>query len=96
MILVDDRGVQWHAHFQHFRTPRRTTVKLHDGPCIDAPCVVPAQWITTARCHPVDQFVKAKGRKVALTRAMAAMGLPKAARTALWRSYLRQTRVLRS
>ena len=43
----------------------------------------------TAKCCPSDQFCRATGRKLALTRAVAE--LPKHVRKAIWEGYWRAT-----
>jgi hypothetical protein len=40
-----------------------------------------------ARCYYRDQFNRATGRKLALTRAMTVAGLDKVDRTLVWRAY---------
>lgn len=41
----------------------------------------------STRVHKTDQFVKAKGRKVALTRALLNANLPREERMTVWNSY---------
>lgn len=69
----------------------RTKCKLHLNTCTkaeDGPCTSDG-FSGLANCSVRDQFEKAKGRKVALARAMKS--LEKSLRRQLWKSYFEQT-----
>lgn len=93
------RGTDGTIYLVHFRYPwhemgeaRHTCCWLHTGSCVrdgDGPCQLTEQY-GTATCSPRDEFKKATGRKIALARAMAHLGLEREARAALWTSYLTQ------
>lgn len=95
MTLSDHRGNQYVAHFHYgkFDERRLTHCALHPAPCPDRPAKTPCfnehQGKGHAACSQRDEFKKATGRKIALARAMADLGLGRAARTALWANYLR-------
>jgi hypothetical protein len=80
------------AHFRHFRNGGgfSTECSIHEGKCLQ-PCRPCGSTATTgvAHCNPKDNFDRRLGRRVALTRALAA--LPRATRTAIWRTYFRMT-----
>lgn len=41
-----------------------------------------------AKCHPYDNFTKASGRKISLTRAIDKLKLSKSDRASIWAAYL--------
>jgi hypothetical protein len=45
---------------------------------------------TVAACAREDNFCKANGRKIALTRALSDAQLPKTVRTAIWTDYFKR------
>lgn len=57
-----------------------------DGGAIKAPRV------GEAHCHVADPFVKRTGRRIALTRALAAAELTREERREVWTQYLAKTR----
>lgn len=91
MILGDQDGVQYSVHFHYGRLDgRRTThCTIHRSPCLakTRPCGTPGG-LGTAVCSTTDEFRKATGRKIALARAMAMLGIPRERRARLWTSYL--------
>lgn len=107
MILTDSSGKTYAAHFHHRRPLKvlarvnipvhyfeaQTTCTVHEGKCKlkKRPCETPGSVIGLAICSVNDQFVKFKGRKIALGRALIALKLDKKTRTELWRDFLYQT-----
>ena len=78
-------------HFRHFQNEPilpRTEVLVHAGPCHEKPCQRDGLR-GMAFLHPNDQYDKAKGRKIALKRAIAI--LPRANRALIWEAYGRFT-----
>jgi hypothetical protein len=73
-------------HFHHSKPNdlnwRSTSCRFHFGICTETPCLAP---VTFALCNPKDMFVKERGRKISLTRALSS--LPKDTRKAIWRAY---------
>lgn len=105
MQLTDASGQEYRVHFFHQPDPRpskgrppfglirSTWAALHAGPCAqkDRPCGTPGTVAGESRCRvDLEPFDRAVGRKQALGRAMAAAGLAKEVRAALWSDYLTQ------
>jgi hypothetical protein len=93
MILTTGRGVKFVAHFSYRGHQRWTVCGLHHGLCEGQPCTVSlGEGYALATCNPKDEFRKAVGRKIALAKSMAQLGLPRDLRTTLWADYRRQVR----
>ena len=78
MLLKLESGSEYHVRFQHVRSWKHATianVSYPDGNLVSS----------TAYCNPSDQFNKAKGRKLALARAIES--LPRAERKQIWAAY---------
>jgi hypothetical protein len=91
MRLIISNSLFYTVHFARTSLdPERRTFHcyVHEGKCTQHPCNGPAMHGTT-RCSHLDQFVKAKGRKIAFTRAISS--LPATTRALLWREYLKQS-----
>lgn len=85
----------YHIHFRYgkYDARRETRSEIHTGECMDSKfsseiCGVPYRGVGFAWCADQDEFVKAKGRKLALARAMKNLGLPRAERQEIWFRYL--------
>lgn len=66
-----------------------TQCSLHEGKCVVKGCASQPRLLSgIAYCHPNDQFSKAAGRKVSLSRAIA--GLPRETRRMIWAAYFKQ------
>lgn len=85
----------------HHCYPLSTRVHIHDGQCVtlnDGPCVAGCtgdqdtvlSGAGLAFCASSDQFNRAKGRKVALARAIRQF--PKETRKRIWNGYFEQVR----
>ncbi len=86
------------AHFTHVRTADRlwevtTLCTIHVAPCATSkrPCETLTAVTGIARCSRKDNFEKAKGRKLAFTRAIS--HLPRDTRRQLWVAYLQPQQV---
>jgi hypothetical protein len=81
MYRVTVDGIELEVQFRHqIGWPRYTLCRILAGNrYLDG----------AARCSAADQFCRATGRKLALTRAVAA--LPKHVRKAIWDGYWRAT-----
>ena len=80
MLLKLESGQEYHVRFRHGRgiTQNRTLATVQSEN--------PALFLQDlALCHPNDQFNKAKGRKLALARAIES--LPRAERKQIWAAY---------
>lgn len=88
-------GTSYLVHFRYLNSVdghRLTCCWMHTGSCVrdgDGPCQLSDDFGETT-CSPRDEFKKTTGRKIALARAMAHLGLEREARAALWTSYLTQ------
>lgn len=97
--------VVYHVHFQYGRYDGRRTTRceIHAGECIDSIyrpseiCGTRPHGVGFAFCNHQDEFVKAKGRKLALARAMNNVydkdnknrtALHRGIRTLVWAAYL--------
>lgn len=107
-MKLDINGTEYHIHFRYGRYDgrRQTRCEVHSGQCTDSP-VAPAEICGTrpkgvgfAYCSHLDEFVKSKGRKLALARAMQytydstykqLLGPPRAIRLLIWTAYLDAT-----
>lgn len=96
----------YHVHFQYSRYDgrRMTRCEIHIGECIDSIyrpseiCGTRPHGVGFAFCNHLDEFVKAKGRKLALARAMreyhkesfkvGGVGMHRGIRTLVWAAYL--------
>lgn len=90
MRLTDAHGQLYKAHFYYDGDGRRTThCRLHREQCDRTPaiCTKPST-IGVAVCSRQDEFTKATGRKIALSRAM--FGIERSTRGQLWADYLIQ------
>ena len=96
MILHDDTDTEYCAHFFHGRhvragtgVPQYTQATLHRWPCErqERPCGTSWAVEGTAWCSPNDNFERSVGRKIALGRALHALGLSYERRKAIWDSY---------
>ena len=98
MILedVEDR-VQYNIHFHYFRADgyRITSCTIHRFPCLAKmrPCGTLPSGTGIATCSAKDEFRKSTGRKIALARAMAMLGVPRPRRVGLWASYLSKVNI---
>ena len=84
MKLPISDGKELHARFEHRQTcahNKITTVRISSDNQIIAE--------GRAFCNPSDQFNKAKGRKLALARAIES--LPRAERGQIWAAYFAAT-----
>lgn len=88
----------FHIHFRYgkYDGRRQTRCEIHSDECLDARfdtecCGVIVKGVAFAHCAYEDQFVKSKGRKIALARAMTALDLPRNVRTLIWELYLTAT-----
>jgi len=102
MKLADDQGNTYKAHFYHssmnnlgVRLWPRTECRLHLDPCVltTALCTAQPAGVGIAVCSRRDEFRKATGRKIALSRAMLDLGIERATRAKLWEDYLEQVRL---
>lgn len=66
---------------------RETYCTVHIGDCklSKRPCETPGAHTGLAKCNPIDNFVRWKGRKLSFTRAIASY--PKQVRALLWDEY---------
>lgn len=96
MRLILDAETVYMVHFHRTKLPHHddarkvthiTFCAVHIGPCRakQRPCGTPA-YTGRAVCSPLDQYVKATGRKIAFTRAIEP--LPRDVRERLWHHYL--------
>jgi hypothetical protein len=94
MILKLDEKTVFIAHFHHYRVggdhklwDGGTICTIHEGPCAskERPCGTMTAVSGIARCSRKDSFVKAKGRKLSFTRAIAHMD--RGTRARLWAAY---------
>lgn len=91
MYRVTVDGVELEVEFQH-----RWTRPVSNPPPKQTGCLIFLSadrrllGFGTANCSTSDQFCRATGRKLALTRAVA--DLPKHVRKAIWEGYWRATR----
>lgn len=72
-----------------FVTRYGTRCSIHEGKCVVKGCgglLHPMSGVT--HCHPNDQFSKAAGRKVALSRAI--VGMSRETRRLIWNEYFKQ------
>jgi hypothetical protein len=76
------------------RWSHKTVCTIHAGPCAAKvrPCDTVGSVSGQARCSRLDNFDKAKGRKLAFSRAISSF--PRPLRAELWHDYLIQTGVL--
>jgi|SRR5579864_6656402 len=94
MKLVTASGITFLVHFHHEQVDERlwnwiTTATIHQGPCKEKkrPCDTEGAVVGIARSSRKDPFNKAKGRKLALGRAVHAYA--RAVRAELWAEYLK-------
>jgi hypothetical protein len=98
MILTDLGGTKYTVHISYDPPTfnRVTFCKLHLGPCIQDepnPECKSVGHLGMAVCSAHDEFRKIIGRKLALARAMLAMGLSSGIRTQLWADFGRQAKL---
>lgn len=95
MMRLTVNAVEYMIHFQYGRYDgrRTTTCRIHLSPCT-APtasdCGAKPAGVGMAHCSYEDEFVKAKGRKIALARAMKGFNLPREIRMKLWMEYFKR------
>jgi|SRR5882672_5918033 len=89
--------VGFHIWTQSFCKNPKTECLLHEGDCkmpmdrcLDDSVPGPSGVITEARCSPRDIFTKVMGRRIALGRALKALGLDERTEFKLWTDYFRQ------
>ena len=97
MRLLVENDV-YHVHFRYgkYDGRRETRCELHADECVDAKstseiCGAELKGVGFSWCSSQDEFVKAKGRKIALARAMQNLGggyMPRHIRQAIWFRYL--------
>lgn len=89
MILETDLG-KFCVHVRHIRneSTRKTEVSIHPYPCVSQqrPCGTITELVGVSSCHPKDAFDKAKGRKLAIERAI--QHLSRDERKSIWTAYL--------
>lgn len=69
-------------------TRRATWATVHRGRCEAVrPCAHPERVTARVECGASDRFEKAKGRKLALGRALIAAKFPKEERSLIWQGY---------
>ena len=94
MILTTSTDT-YAVHFRHVdlsiaatRVTHITECAIHAGKCFSGnrPCMTLGETYGCAQCCHLDNFNRAKGRKIAFGRALSP--LPKDVRTSLWRAYL--------
>jgi len=92
LVIGDD---VYHIHFRYgaYDGRRQTRSEIHNDECVDPRfnteiCGADHRGVGFAWCSHLDEFVKAKGRKLALARAMQNLGLPREVRQAIWFRYL--------
>ena len=85
----------YHIHFRYgkYDGRRQTRCEVHADECIDSRfdteiCGADLRGVGFAWCSRQDEFVKSKGRKIALARAMASLGLSRETRELIWLRYL--------
>jgi hypothetical protein len=95
-LVIGD--VVYHIHFRYGRYDGRkeTRAEIHADECRDSRfsteiCGADKRGVGFSWCNHQDEFVKATGRKIALSRAMTNLGLPRATRTLVWADYLNRT-----
>jgi hypothetical protein len=94
MLLNTDAGVVFMVHFHHEKSDHKlydwiTTASMHEGLCVEKkrPCGTQPMVVAVAHSSRKDRFDRAKGRKLSLARAMAAIGIAKQIRQELWADY---------
>ena len=91
-MFIQLDGMSYTIHFKHNTDEdgvRYTYCRLHEGDCkggshnhIFSDAV--------AICHPTDQFSKAKGRILSLTRAIKEYNASRELRRLIWAEYFKQ------
>jgi hypothetical protein len=96
MILSDRKGKKFAAHFRHVQDTEehwKTECTVHELPCSEKarPCNTDPSSTGVAKCAATDNFCRATGRIIALTRAL--QPLPRSLRAQLWASYFSQNKI---
>ena len=92
-LLIGDTVFHIHFRYGKYDGRRQTRAEIHPDECIDPRfsteiCGADKRGVGFSWCSRLDEFVKAKGRKIALARAMSNLGLDREIRTAVWAHYL--------
>ncbi len=102
MLLELNDGKQYSAHFSHQHDVYGqwlTSCVFHEGKCAVKDCAHNPDGNFRggglARCNPIDQFSKVKGRIVSLTRALNTFGPTlnnRSLRSEIWAAYFKISR----
>ena len=91
MELRNKDGVVFAVHFSYHQTI--TKAKIHTGICSEQCEGIVGQTVCGVADLKKGRYSKAKGRKIALARAMHAFQIPRDVRTHLWNEYLIKAKI---
>lgn len=101
-MTLDVNGRAWQIEWDHARFPPRplmlpsgretwvhgaTTCMIVPADAVDPDDILAAGYLGVAWCSAEDAFVKATGRKIALTEALQSWGITREQRREVWDAY---------